>query len=102
MSRSRQSTRFAGPLYVAAAMSLTGTTGTTQALAPDDVDPTAIGILRLLLGGPGLVALSARQLRASHRAVGSLLVAPMLAAMAARGMSPQLRAAGSSRKIPWP
>jgi len=83
VSRSRQSTRFAGPLYVAAAMSLTGTTGTTQALAPDDVDPTAIGILRLLLGGPGLVALSARQLRASHRAVGSLPVAPMLAAMAA-------------------
>jgi len=83
VSDGRQSTRFAGPLYVAAAMGLTGTTGTAQALAPDDVDPTAIGILRLLVGGPGLVALSARRLRASHRAAGSLPVGPMLVAMAA-------------------
>ncbi len=75
--------RYAGPLYVAAAMGLTGTTGTAQALAPDDVDPTAIGILRILLGGPVLVALSARRLQASRRAAGPLPLAPMVMAAVA-------------------
>ena len=75
--------RYAGPLYVAAAMGLTGTTGTAQALAPDDVDPTAIGILRMLVGGPVLVALSARRLQASRRAAGPLPLAPMVMAAVA-------------------
>jgi len=78
--------RFAGPLYVAAAMGLTGTTGTAQALGPDDVDPTAIGILRMLVGGPVLVALSARGLRASRREVGPLPVRRMLVAAAAMAL----------------
>ena len=46
-----------------AAMVLTGTTGTAQALGPDDIDPTAVGALRLLVGGPALLAISARHLR---------------------------------------
>lgn len=44
-------------------MALAGTTGTAQALGPDDMGPTAIGALRLVIGGPALLAISYRGLR---------------------------------------
>jgi len=59
----RRSEGLSGPLLIAAAMVLTGTTGTAQALGPDDIDPTAVGALRLLVGGPALLAISAHHLR---------------------------------------
>jgi len=43
-------------------MVLTGTTGTAQALGPDDIDPTAVGVLRLVIAGPVLLLVAqARQ-----------------------------------------
>lgn len=63
MTTVRRSEGLTGPLLVMAAMVLTGTTGTAQALGPDDIDPTAVGALRLLVGGPALLAISARHLR---------------------------------------
>jgi drug/metabolite transporter, DME family len=37
---------------------LFGTTGTSQALAPEGISPTAIGSLRLIIGGPALLLLT--------------------------------------------
>jgi len=45
-----------GALFVIAAATLWGTTGTSQALAPQGAGPLAIGTLRLLVGGAGLLA----------------------------------------------
>jgi len=45
-----------GALFVIAAATLWGTTGTAQALAPQGAGPLAIGTLRLLVGGAGLLA----------------------------------------------
>jgi len=45
-----------GALLVIAAATLWGTTGTSQALAPQGAGPLAIGTLRLLIGGAGLLA----------------------------------------------
>jgi DME family drug/metabolite transporter len=43
-------------------MVLTGTTGTAQALGPDDINPTAVGVLRLVIAGPVLLLVAqARQ-----------------------------------------
>lgn len=39
---------------------LWGTTGTSQALGPDDAAPLAVGTVRLVLGGAALVAVAAR------------------------------------------
>src|SRR5690606_16110151 len=50
--------RRAALLIVLAAV-LWGTTGTAQELGPDDLRPLAVGSARLLVGGAGLVALSA-------------------------------------------
>lgn len=44
-----------GRVLVILAAILWGTTGTTQALAPADATPLAIGALRLLIGGTGLL-----------------------------------------------
>ena len=62
MTAARGFGNLAGPLLIAAAMAMTGTTGTAQALGPDDMDPTAIGALRLVIGGPALLAISYRYL----------------------------------------
>ena len=43
MTTTRGSGHLTGPLLIAAAMVLTGTTGTTLALGPDGIDPTAVG-----------------------------------------------------------
>ncbi len=80
MTRPHRFGHLLGPLYIAGAMMLTGTTGTAQALGPDDVDPTAIGILRMLVGGPVLLALAARTRRASSRITRPLPVRPMVVA----------------------
>jgi DME family drug/metabolite transporter len=45
-----------GALFVIAAAMLWGTTGTSQALAPQGAGPLAIGTLRMLVGGIGLLA----------------------------------------------
>jgi len=53
-------------LAVLAAAVLFGTTGTSQALGPDDATPFAIGAVRLVIGGTGLAAI-ALTLAARHR-----------------------------------
>lgn len=53
-------------LAVLAAAVLFGTTGTSQALGPDDASPLAIGAVRLAIGGTGL-ALIAFALARRHR-----------------------------------
>lgn len=47
-----------GILYVLAAATLWGTTGTSQALAPQGVNPLAIGTMRIVIGGLALLALA--------------------------------------------
>lgn len=47
------------PLLVVAAAVLWGTTGTAQALGPDDASPLAVGAARVAVGGAALVALAA-------------------------------------------
>ena len=47
-----------GALYVLAAATLWGTTGTAQALAPDMAQPPAVGALRLLIGVIGLLLIA--------------------------------------------
>ena len=81
MTAARGSGHLTGPLLIAAAMALTGTTGTAQALGPDGMDPTAVGALRLLIGGPALLAISYRGLRGLRLPWRPMLVAAV--AMAA-------------------
>lgn len=45
-------------LFVLAAACLWGTTGTSQALAPEDASPLTIGAMRLVIGGCALVFMS--------------------------------------------
>ncbi len=47
-----------GVLFVLAAATLWGTTGTAQALAPEMAQPPAVGALRLLIGAVGLVLIA--------------------------------------------
>lgn len=65
-------------LLVLGAAVLWGTTGTSQALAPDDAAPLAVGTVRLVLGGGALVALAAR----GRGGVRALAVGP------GRGLAP--------------
>lgn len=53
-------------LAVVAAAVLFGTTGTSQALGPDDTTPLSVGVMRLVIGGTGL-ALSGFLLARRHR-----------------------------------
>jgi drug/metabolite transporter, DME family len=76
-----------GALFVIAAATLWGTTGTSQALAPQGAGPLAIGTLRLLVGGAGLLAFAVwRGKRPDwrgwlrHRAKAILLAAACMAA----------------------
>lgn len=55
--------RINGTLYVLAAAILWGTTGTTQALAPEDANSLTIGALRMIIGGAGLLVLALIQHR---------------------------------------
>lgn len=45
-------------LAVLAAAMLFGTTGTSQALGPDDTTPLSIGVVRMVLGGTGLAVIA--------------------------------------------
>ncbi|WP_322411649.1 DMT family transporter [Microbacterium invictum] len=45
-------------LAVLAAAVLFGTTGTSQALGPDDTTPLSIGVMRMVIGGTGLALLA--------------------------------------------
>lgn len=45
-------------LAVLAAAVLFGTTGTSQALGPDDTTPLSIGVVRMVIGGTGLAVLA--------------------------------------------
>jgi drug/metabolite transporter, DME family len=47
-----------GALLVLAAAMIFGTTGTTQALAPDSATPLGVGSVRVVLGGVALVAIA--------------------------------------------
>jgi len=49
---------YLGPLLVLSGAVLWGTTGTTQALAPEGATPLAIGAMRLLVGGLCLLAVA--------------------------------------------
>lgn len=49
---------YKGILLIVCAAILFGTTGTSQALAPEGISPTAIGCLRLIIGGPALLLLT--------------------------------------------
>lgn len=72
-----------GVRFVLAAAVLFGTTGTAQALGPDDADPLTVGAIRLLIGAAGLIVVAAMRgrlteaLRAERRwlALGMLGVA---------------------------
>lgn len=62
----------AGVRYVLAAAVLFGTTGTTQALGPEDAHPLTVGAMRLLIGAAGLLLVAApgghlRSALAAHR-----------------------------------
>jgi len=48
-----------GPLFILAAAMLFGTTGTVRALMPEGMSPALTGALRLAVGGPLLLALTA-------------------------------------------
>lgn len=52
----RRAARVDPRLLVVAAAVLWGTTGTARALGPDDASPTAVGAVRLIVGGACLVA----------------------------------------------
>ncbi len=56
MPEHRKST--GGAWFVLLAATLWGTTGTSQAFAPEGFDPTVIGTLRLVIGGAVLLALA--------------------------------------------
>ncbi len=47
-----------GPGLILGAAALFGSTGTAQALGPDGSDPFSVGLLRLLVGGSGLVVVA--------------------------------------------
>lgn len=54
-------------LAVLAAAVLFGTTGTAQALGPDDTTPLSIGVMRMVIGGTGLAILAFSLAARHHR-----------------------------------
>ena len=70
--------RASGALLVLGAAILWGTTGTSQALAPEEATPAVIGTLRLLVGGLALLAYAA--LRGSLDGLRGLPRRPLLGA----------------------
>ncbi|MBF0259322.1 MAG: hypothetical protein HQK62_10870, partial [Desulfamplus sp.] len=49
---------YKGIMLIVFSAILFGTTGTSQALAPEGISSTAIGCLRLVIGGPALLILT--------------------------------------------
>jgi len=54
----KQASAIPGPILIILAAMLWGTTGTSQALAPEGATSSAIGSIRLLIGGAALVAIA--------------------------------------------
>jgi len=71
---------YKGFLLVIFAAVLFGTTGTSQALAPAGISSTAIGSLRLLIGGPALLLMAGLFTRTSPLAFRPPLVPTFIAA----------------------
>lgn len=69
-------------LLVVAAAVLWGTTGTAQALGPDDIDPLVVGWVRLAIGGAGLVVLASLR-RAAAAPLPRVWAATAVASVAA-------------------
>lgn len=77
-------------LAVLAAAVLFGTTGTSQALGPENTTPLSVGAVRLVLGGTGLAVIAFLLARRAHRrgtvAPRPRLTAGPLALMAVTGL----------------
>src|SRR5215211_7098358 len=73
-----------GRLLVLAAAVLWGTTGTALAFAPPDAEPTAVGAVRIAVGGLALLAVAA--LRGEFRSRG-VRWPPLATATAALGVA---------------
>ncbi len=76
-------------LAVVAAAVLFGTTGTTQALGPDDTTPLSVGVMRLVVGGTALALIGwllARRRRSRTGAPPRRATARDLALMATTGV----------------
>lgn len=76
-------------LAVLAAAVLFGTTGTSQALGPDETTPTSIGVMRLLVGGTVLAAIAfalARRHASTRQAPGPALTPRAAALMLLTGV----------------
>ncbi len=58
-------------LAVVAAAVLFGTTGTTQALGPDDTTPLSVGVMRLVIGGTALALIGWLLARRRRRRTGA-------------------------------
>lgn len=66
-----------GAIFVIMAMALTGTAGTAQELGPDGISPQVVGLLRLGIAGPVLLAVSlARRESPRSMPVGPLIWRP--------------------------
>lgn len=75
-------------LAVVAAAVLFGTTGTSQALGPDAATPSAVGAMRLLIGGTALAAVGlGLGLRTRRRPGAPRLTARALSLMAVTGVA---------------
>lgn len=75
-------------LAVLAAAVLFGTTGTSQALGPDDTTPLAVGVVRLLIGGTALAVIGLTVgARARRRAPHPPVTPRAVALMALAGVS---------------
>ena len=70
-----------GALFVLLGSMLWGTTGTSQALAPEGADSLAVGALRLVVGGAALLGMAL--VRGSFRKGGRWQVAPTVMAILA-------------------
>lgn len=77
-------------LAVLAAALLFGTTGTSQALGPDDTTPVSVGVMRLVIGGTALAAvafvLARRHARTNPALARPTLTGRPLALMAVSGV----------------
>ncbi|MBN1449530.1 MAG: EamA family transporter, partial [Anaerolineales bacterium] len=51
----RKAKPLAAPLFVILASMLWGTTGTSQALAPEGATPASVGVVRMVIGGLALL-----------------------------------------------
>ena len=89
----RRSVVAPGASFVIMAMALTGTAGTAQELGPDGISPQVVGLLRLGIAGPVVLAVSLAR-RESPR---SMPVGPLIVAAAAMAAYPPFFFGGGGR-----